>query len=267
MAANNLGISRNAVTTAGNTTGSTQVSNMPASALATLEALIAQLAGGGTEEQRAAQQARNQEIATANAQRSSYSKEAAFADAEGAMASQLANALRQLLPGIVRSAEGAGTSRSSLQALLIQQAAADSAAKAAELGLQSSAQYGSIASNLTATLEALTRVDSPVTQSLIQALQVAKGAVQPSNPAGGTSVQAGYTPSSTVGGTRQSYVAPTKQTAYEAPSITYTPPLVSSPTSLSNAAWSGLMHATGSTGVDGLLEALGNNGGWSGFDF
>lgn len=157
------------------TTSSSSTTRMSPGAEAALEKLIAELASGGTAEQRRQQAERNQEIQSVRGQRQDYSKEAAFADAEGAMRAQLANAMTASLAELARAAEGAGTSASAMRALLLQNAQQKAADSAATLGLQASANYGQIASGLSNTLEALTRPSDVVTSSLISALNVAKG--------------------------------------------------------------------------------------------
>jgi hypothetical protein len=141
-----------------------------------LTSLIAELQGGGTPTMRAQQGERNQEIASTRSQQADFSKEAAFDDAQGAMAQQSRMILEKLLPTLVRSAEGAGTSQNSMRALMTQQAANQAAESASALGLNAAASYGGIANNFASILERLTQVNDPATQALISALGVARGA-------------------------------------------------------------------------------------------
>lgn len=158
------------------TTTTETTTTMAPAAEAALNALIQQLASGGTPEQQQQRAARNQEIADARNIRQDYSKENAFRDAQGAMQAQLNEAMTKSLAELARAAEGAGTSASAMRALLLQNAQQKAAESAATLGLQASVNYGQVASGLTSTLEALTRPNDAVTQSLINALGVAKGA-------------------------------------------------------------------------------------------
>lgn len=161
--------------TAGGSSSSTSVRNMSDGNEKALDALIAQLQGGGTAYMKQQQAARTQEIANVQQQRQQYSKEAAFNDAQGAMAAQLGNAMNQALASLTRSAEGAGTSGSALRALLLQNAQQKAADSAATLGLQASVNYGQVAGGMNNTLEALTRVNDPVTEALLKALELARG--------------------------------------------------------------------------------------------
>lgn len=175
---------------------------------AVLTALLAQLAGGGTPAMQASQTQRNQAIAAQQQQAGQYSKAAAFSDAQGAMQAQMAEVLRQLLPNIVRAAEGAGTSQNSLRALLSQQAGQQAAAEAAKLGLTAATNYGNIANQAGSTLASLVNNNSDAaTQALIQALSIAKGANTTSNS---TTTETGSVsqPAASRGGAVTSYGAP-----------------------------------------------------------
>lgn len=109
------------------------------------------------------QKERAGEVDTNQALRDQYTKDAAFADAQGAMNAMLQQALAELLPGLTRAADGAGASASSLRALMTQQAGAEAAQRAAQLGLDAATNYGNISGNYSGIIEALTRPD---TQSL-----------------------------------------------------------------------------------------------------
>lgn len=150
--------------------------NMDPAALAALNALIQQLMGGGTQAMAQDKAKRQQEVQYLQGQRAGYSKEAAFSDAQGAMNALLQRALEEQMPTLVRSAEGAGTSANSMRALLTQNIANKAAESAALLGLQTASSYGGVATGMSNTLERLLAVEDPVTQALINALNVAKGA-------------------------------------------------------------------------------------------
>ena len=159
-----------------NTTSNTQ--NMDPQSLAALQTLIAQLMGGGTQQMANDAAARKGEINKVTQQRAGYSKDAAFADAQGLIAQTMRRVMEQLVPSISRSAEGAGASQSSLRALLLQDAASKAAEASAAQGLSAAQGYGTISANMSQVLEALTRPDNTVNNALLSALQIAKGAVQ-----------------------------------------------------------------------------------------
>jgi hypothetical protein len=87
-------------------TVTTNTQNMTGKSLAALELLIQQLLGGGTNQQARQMAKRQQEIQANQALRSDYTKEAAFADAQGAMNHLLQQAMESSLPALVRAAEG-----------------------------------------------------------------------------------------------------------------------------------------------------------------
>jgi hypothetical protein len=165
-------------TTSGTQTTAASTQNMDPQSLAALQTLIAQLMGGGTQAMANDQAARKGEIKNVQAQRAGYSKEAAFADAQGLMAQTMRQVMERLIPSISRSAEGAGASQSSLRALLLQDAASKAAESSAAQGLNAAVNYGQVSGGMNQVLEALTRPDNTVSNALLQALQIAKGAVQ-----------------------------------------------------------------------------------------
>lgn len=140
-----------------------------------LKALLQQLLGGGTPEQRAEQARRIEEINAVRQQRGDYSKEAALADSQAVSARESRLALEKLVPSISRAAEGAGTSASSMRALLLQDAAQRAAESAAALGLKASVDYGNISTGLSGVLNSLTQQNNPITKALIDALAISKG--------------------------------------------------------------------------------------------
>jgi hypothetical protein len=155
------------------TATNSRTSNMDATSLAALQTLIKNLQGqqaASTATFQQGQQAATQGIGD-------YSKDAAFADAQGAMQANLADALAKLLPSIVRGAEGAGTSQSSMRALLTQQAASEAAKGSAALGLQAATDYGQIANQYLNSLTNANNTGDAITNALLDALGVAKGAV------------------------------------------------------------------------------------------
>lgn len=162
----------------------TNTTNMDPQSLAALQALIQQLMGGGTANQKQDRQLRNGEIATLQQNRSGYSKDAAFADAKGAMAQQMRLVLEKLLPSINSASLGAGASSSSMRALLTQRAGENAAENAAAAGLGAAVNYGQISNGMSSVLANLIGQGDPVTTALINALSVAKGATSKSNTTG-----------------------------------------------------------------------------------
>lgn len=212
----------------GNTTqttvGNSVVNNMDPAAQAALMSLIQQLMGGGTQAMANDQAARKSEINKVTQQRAGYSKEAAFSDAQGLIAQTMRRAMEQLVPSITRAAEGAGASQSSLRALLLQDAANKAAESSAAQGLNAAVQYGGIASNLSQVLEALTRPDNTVTNALLQALNIAKGATQTTNS---SSTTTGQTNQSSSGNEQKSVdYAPFATPANNSNALTYYGPAI-----------------------------------------
>jgi len=150
--------------------------NMSPEAQASLQLLIQQLTEGGTSEQRRSKDNRNQTEALIQGLLGSVSPDQAFEDAKGLMALNLQQSLEKNMPAIQRSIEGAGTSASSMQALLSQSLARDSALSAAALGGQQAASYARERSNLAGVLENISKENNTVTASLLEALGIAKGA-------------------------------------------------------------------------------------------
>jgi hypothetical protein len=131
---------------------------------------------GGTPAQQAIATARSQEIERDRATQGKYTKEAAFADAQGLSAYFQRVLSEQALPGLTRAAEGAGTSQGSMRALLQQRAVETVAEQASKLGLDAATQYGQINNQLANTLENLTKQDpNSVENQLINAIAISKG--------------------------------------------------------------------------------------------
>jgi hypothetical protein len=71
-----------------------------------------------------------------------------------------------------------------MRALLTQDALTRASEGAAALGLNAATQYGTVGANYSSVLERLTQMDSSVTDALLNALNVAKGAVTDSTTTG-----------------------------------------------------------------------------------
>lgn len=154
------------------TSENTNISNMDAVSMAALQRLVADLSA-----QQAGSMANTQATAKqAKIGAEGYTKEAAFADSQAAMQAQIAKALESTMPQLVRASEGAGTSQSSMLALLQQQAASDAANQAATLGIKTAVDYGQIATGLLNAATQSAGTADPITAALLQALSTAKGA-------------------------------------------------------------------------------------------
>lgn len=140
-------------------------------ALAALALLIQQLQAGTTPGQQ--QQAeRTAEISRVQGLSRDYSKGAAFLDAENAVNQALRKSQEANMPAIVKAIQGAGTSSSSMQGLLAQRLATESAQAAGALGAKQAVDYGNISASLAGVLEGLTRPSDIGTDNLLKALQL-----------------------------------------------------------------------------------------------
>jgi Flp pilus assembly protein TadG len=239
--------------------------NMTKNNQAALDALIRQLAGGGTAEMRQQSEERQGEIDTVQGIRGGYSKDNAFIDAQGLIAQQMRRALESMLPSINRAAEAAGSSGGALRALLLQDAAAKAAESASALGTQTAAQYGGISSNLSGVLEGLTRSDPAVTNALLGALGVAKGAVQNTtgtvNTTGSSTVNTAGSTNTNNTSTQNDKSNSSQYTDYNPTPVRDTSPIYFGPVNEP----SGVSQGIGST-IDTLAQ-LAKQDAWSGYTF
>ena len=168
-------------------------------ALLALKTLIKQLAGGGTDQQRAANQERKQTIQDTRATAQDYTKEKAFADAKDLITQSLQASMEKQMPAISKSIQGAGTSSSSMQGLLSQKLATDASTAAGALGAEQAKAYGGISANLASVLERLTQNDSTTENSLINALALLRNTVS-SSESSSSSVSSGTSSQYSSGG-------------------------------------------------------------------
>lgn len=148
-----------------------------------LNKLLANLSNPNSEANKYGKE-RLEEIGTNQALRGDYTKSKAFADALNAMNSQLAKGIESQMPTITAGIDAAGTSGSAMSALLTQTAAENAARNAAELGLNAAISYGQIQTGFGNILEQLTASGDPVTNQLLGALEIAKGASESSTTTG-----------------------------------------------------------------------------------
>ena len=163
--------------TTSNSTITTKNKNMSDSALAALDNLIAQLAKGGTPQDQQRWKQIQSEITANTLQQQKYSKESAQYDADTAAKAAQYEALQKMAPTISAGIDSAGTSGSAMAALLAQDAADQAARSSAQLQLDAMISYGQIANQASGNNVELLKIDNPVTQQLLAALDIAKGAV------------------------------------------------------------------------------------------
>lgn len=151
------------------------------SSMKILQQFIAQLLSGGTANQKGEIQKRDAMTQFVTNLMGLVSPEQANADAQGLMGLQLQKSLEQQMPALQKAIEGAGTSASSMQALLANKIAQDTALNSAALGGEQQKAYAQSRAQLAALLEAFTRPQNTVENTLIQALNALKGAVTNTN--------------------------------------------------------------------------------------
>lgn len=76
--------------------------------------------------------------------------------------------MQETMPSIVRAADGAGASASSMRALLTQRAVQQASEAAAAQGANLAVQYGQLNQGNSQVLEALTRADSTELDALVE---------------------------------------------------------------------------------------------------
>lgn len=245
-----------------NTNQTTQ--NMTPATMKALERLIAQLASGGTPEMQAQAAQRQDILDTTRANAAGYTKQAAFADAQGLISQQMRRTLESLLPSINRAAEDAGSSGGALRALLLQDAANKAAESSSALGVQTAVNYGNIQTNFSQVLEAFSRNDPKATEMLLSALNVAKGAVQ--NTQGTTTTNGTQTTNTNTTGS-QSQSSIESSNANKNTSTDYAPFQVTANTGLAQYGQPGVVDSSKYVGTtaDFLAELAGNNNPWAGY--
>ena len=143
-------------------------------ALSALLAFIRESASGGSAEYKADKANRNQAIVDTRKSLTDYSKQNAFTDAANLMAKNLTDSLEKNMPAISKGIQGAGTSASSMQALLSSKLATDSARDAGALGAQQATAYGQISAQLHGVLNELTKYDPALVNNLLKAIDLTK---------------------------------------------------------------------------------------------
>lgn len=151
--------------------------NMDDESYAILMNLLRQSAAGGSPADKEKREQIRGEIIENQTQRARYSKDAAMYDSAEAAAAQMHQALQQMIPAITAGIDSAGTSGSAMAALLHQQAAEGTARNAAMLQLDAAISYGQIANQNSGIIAELLKIDDPVTKTLLESLNIAKGAI------------------------------------------------------------------------------------------
>src|SRR5690554_1593693 len=149
------------------------IDTMSAPGRQALSRLLAQLAAGGTDEQRRILEEQLNTLRSNRAAQADYSRETALGDAEGLVQRTLQTALEQSLPSILLAGSGAGTSGGAISALLTQDLAARAAGEAAGVGVDAVQGYGGILAQLMGQ-EAQTALsmEDQATNALLQALGI-----------------------------------------------------------------------------------------------
>ena len=156
--------------------------NMTDQSLGALESLVAQLSRGGTVGQRTSQMQTAQHNTMIQNLLQQFSKGAAFRDAEALSQREHRALMERMAPQIARQSEAAGASAGSMRGLLLNDAAQRTQESAAALGAQQAGQYGNLQAQFASLLRDPTQISDPVTSQLIQALGLARGAVELKTP-------------------------------------------------------------------------------------
>lgn len=158
-------------------TGNQTTTALDPGSMKTLQDFIAQLMSGGTASQKGEIQKRDAMTQFVTNLLGLVSPEQAKADAQGLMSLNLQQSMEKQMPALQKAIEGAGTSASSMQALLANRIAQDAALNASALGGEQQKAYAQSRAQLASLLEAFTRPQNTVENTLIQALNALKGAV------------------------------------------------------------------------------------------
>lgn len=143
-------------------------------ALASLLNYIKNAQGGGSESYKAQLAARQGILGNVQQLAGSYTTDAAFRDAALLMQQNLQQSMDKNMPAISKAITGAGTSASSMQGLLSQKLALESAQAAGALGAEQAKAYGGISAQLAAVLDSLSKINTEGETNFLKALELAK---------------------------------------------------------------------------------------------
>lgn len=149
---------------------SSSFSGLSSADQASVRAFIQQLLGGGSADYQALRAKRNANMVDLQTLAQDYTNDAAFSDAADLMALNLQNAMEKQMPAIAKAVQGAGTSSSSMQALMSNKIAQDAALASGALGAEQAKAYGNIQASMQGTLENYTRGGDETAQNIIRAL-------------------------------------------------------------------------------------------------
>lgn len=172
---------------------------------AILTQLLQQLASGGTPQMQQASSARQSEVGNLEAQRAGFSKEAAFADAQGLIAQTMRQALEKLIPNINSASLGAGASQSSMRALLTQRAAENASQQASAEGIRAATNYGQVAGGISDVISRLLSIQDPSAELLIRAAGAVRSPVSGTSAGGRTAAAQPASQGSFGGGSQVAY--------------------------------------------------------------
>jgi hypothetical protein len=175
-------------------------------------------------------------------------------------------ALEKLIPSFNQGAMGAGASQSSMRALLTQRAAENAAEASAAQGLNAAVQYGGVSNGMSAVIDRLLAQQDPAAAALINALNIAKGAVTNST----TNYNETGTTTGTTTGTKNTTATENKNIGYNDTILPLVGPQASNfqsfgPLQTDLSAAIDRLKYTGTT-QDTLAQLAGNNA-WSGVTF
>lgn len=239
--------------------GSSSTTNMSSAALKALNDLIAQLSGGGTASTKAQADQIKEQLAVLLQKQGDYSKEVAFADAEGAVRMLLRQNMEKLLPQIDNAAQGAGTSQSAMRALLLQRAAENSADLASSKQLEAAVQYGNIGNGVAGSITNLLQLGDPTTNMLLNALNISKGAVSSTSTSESGTKSTSGTTSSVTNGTSNSNTTGTSTNQSTTNQAT-----TGTTTGNQSTASSGFNNSSGSNSSTTTSAPIGGTGGSGG---
>lgn len=171
--------SSESTSSSGRSSTSFNIDTMSSTGRSSLNQLIAQLAAGGTDAQRKNRQLQLSQVNNLEALSRGYSRQNAFADAEGLLNQILRQALEQGLPSILQAQAAAGTSGDALSALLTQDLATRSSEAAAAQGLGAAVDYGQILAGLQGQkTDLLSSLTDEATNALLGALGIDAGSMK-----------------------------------------------------------------------------------------
>ena len=169
--------------------------------LAALMNYIRMQGAGGSPDYLAQRAKRDQAYQNAAEFQNDWTTEAAFHDAAQLMSLNLQQSMEKQMPAISKAVQGAGTSASSMQALMSNKIAQDAALGAGALGAEQAKAYAQAQASLQGTLEKFTNIDLSNETNFLRALDLLKVATsQQSSSSHSTSSGSSVDPAKSSGG-------------------------------------------------------------------